>query len=91
MEKEMDEGRKRTIGVIAAIFACRKLSALEDKPSPAREYAFRDSIQLAEELLRRSPTLYLRWGRHRIPRAWEDVILCFLDQAFAAVDTRHRF
>jgi hypothetical protein len=23
MEKEMDEGRKRTLGVIAAIFACR--------------------------------------------------------------------
>jgi len=44
MEKEMDEGRKRTIGVIATIFACRKLSALEGKPSPAREMAFRDSI-----------------------------------------------
>jgi len=28
MEKEMDEGRKRTLGVIAAIFACRKLAAL---------------------------------------------------------------
>ncbi len=27
MEKEMDEGRKRTLGVIAAIFACRKLTA----------------------------------------------------------------
>jgi hypothetical protein len=29
MEKEMDEGRKRTLGVIAAFFACRKLFALE--------------------------------------------------------------
>ena len=47
MEKEMDEGRKRTLGVIAAIFACRKLSALDGKPSPAREMAFRDSIDLA--------------------------------------------
>ena len=28
MEKEMDEGRKRTLGVIAAIFACRKLTNL---------------------------------------------------------------
>jgi hypothetical protein len=28
MEKEMDEGRKRTLGVIASIFACRKLAAL---------------------------------------------------------------
>ena len=53
MEKEMDEGRKRTIGVIAAIFACRKLSALEGKPSPAREMAFRDSIDLAAEMMRR--------------------------------------
>jgi hypothetical protein len=31
MEKEMAEGRKRTLGVIAAIFACRKLAALEGK------------------------------------------------------------
>jgi hypothetical protein len=29
MENEMDEGLKRTLGVIAAIFACRKLSALD--------------------------------------------------------------
>ncbi len=29
MEKEMDEGRKRTLGVIATILACRKLTALE--------------------------------------------------------------
>ena len=36
----MDEGRKRTLGVIAAIFACRKLTALEGKPSPAREMGF---------------------------------------------------
>jgi hypothetical protein len=34
MEKEMDEGRERTLGVIAAIFACRKLSTLDGKPSP---------------------------------------------------------
>jgi hypothetical protein len=49
MEKEMDEGRKRILGVIAAIFACRKLSALDGKPSPARGMAFRDSIDLAED------------------------------------------
>jgi hypothetical protein len=53
MEKEVDEGRKRTLGVIATIFACRKLSALEGKPSPAREMAFRDSIDLAVEMMRR--------------------------------------
>jgi hypothetical protein len=53
MGKEMDEGRKRTLGVIAAIFACRKLSALDGKPSPAREMTFRDSIDLAVEMMRR--------------------------------------
>jgi hypothetical protein len=53
MEKEMDEGRKRALGVIAAIFACRKLSALVGKSSPAREMAFRDSIDLAAEMMRR--------------------------------------
>ena len=52
MEKETDEGRKRTLGVIAAIFACRKLSVLDGKPSPAREMAFRDSIDLAAEMMR---------------------------------------
>jgi hypothetical protein len=53
MEKEMDEGRKRTLGVIAAIFVCRKLSTPDGKPSPAREMAFRDSIDLAVEMMRR--------------------------------------
>src|ERR1700730_120906 len=64
MLPQMDEGRKRTIGVIAAIFACRKLAALEGRPSPAREIAFRESIELAEELLRR---IDARWPRDRIP------------------------
>jgi hypothetical protein len=49
----VDEGRKRTPAVIAAIFACRKLAALEGRPSPAREAAFSESISLAEELMRR--------------------------------------
>ena len=53
MNEEMSEGRKRTLGVIAAIFACRKLAALDGRPSPARETAFRSSIELAEELMRR--------------------------------------
>jgi hypothetical protein len=53
MEKEMDEGRKRTLGVIAAIFACQNLSVLDGKPSPIRETAFRDSIDLAVEMMRR--------------------------------------
>jgi hypothetical protein len=49
----MDEGRKRTLGVIAAIFLCRKLTALEGRPSPARPTAFMEALNLAEELLRR--------------------------------------
>ncbi|HXM97180.1 MAG TPA: hypothetical protein VN982_01760 [Candidatus Dormibacteraeota bacterium] len=53
MANEIDEGRKRTLGVIAAIFACRKLTALDGRPSPAREMAFRDSIELAEQMMRR--------------------------------------
>jgi len=53
MSDSMDEGRKRTLGVIAAMFMCRKMAALEGRPSPAREMAFRDSIDLAVELMRR--------------------------------------
>jgi hypothetical protein len=48
MEKEMDEGRKRTLGVIAAIFACRKLAALEGNPHQRERW--RD---LAVEMMRR--------------------------------------
>lgn len=53
MPNELNEGRKRTLGVIAAIFACRKLAALDGRPSPARETAFRQSIDLAAEMMRR--------------------------------------
>lgn len=50
--------------IVSAIFACRKLTALEGRPSPAREVAFRDSIELAEELMRR---IDARWPRDRVP------------------------
>jgi hypothetical protein len=60
----VDEGRKRTLGVIAAIFLCRKLAALDGKPSPARQSAFADSIALAEELMRK---IDARWPRDRVP------------------------
>jgi hypothetical protein len=59
----MDEGRKRTLAVVAAIFLCRKLP-VDGKPSPARDSAFYESIQIAEELLRR---IDARWPRERIP------------------------
>ena len=41
----MDENRKRILAIVAAIFLCRKLPA-EPKPSPARDAAFYDAIQL---------------------------------------------
>jgi hypothetical protein len=64
MLADMDEGRKRTLGVIAAIFLCRKLAALDGRPSPARQSAFADSIALAEELMRR---IDARWPRDKAP------------------------
>jgi hypothetical protein len=61
----MDEGRKRTLGVIAAIFLCRKLAALEGiRPSPASQSAFADSIALAEELMRK---IDARWPSNKAP------------------------
>ena len=64
MLADVDEGRKRTLAVVAAIFACRKLAALEGKPSPARQSAFADSLALAEELMRR---IDARWPRDKVP------------------------
>jgi hypothetical protein len=60
----VDEGRKRTLAVVAAIFLCRKLAALDGKPSPARQPVFQESIELAEELLRR---IDHRWPANRVP------------------------
>jgi hypothetical protein len=37
----------------AAMFMCRRLAGLDGRPNPARELVFRDSIDLAVELLRR--------------------------------------
>jgi hypothetical protein len=59
----MDEGRKRTLAVVAAIFLCRKLAALDGRPSPARQTAFQESLELAEELLRRIDAR----GPNRVP------------------------
>jgi hypothetical protein len=60
----MDEVRKRTLAIVAAVFLTRKLAALDGKPSPARESAFRESVELAEELLRR---IDHRWPLDRVP------------------------
>jgi|HubBroStandDraft_2_1064218.scaffolds.fasta_scaffold181111_2 hypothetical protein len=47
-----DEARKKLIYLAAAMFLCRKLEALELRPSPAREMAFRNAIEMASELER---------------------------------------
>jgi hypothetical protein len=49
----MDEPRKRIIYMAAAMFLCRRLASLEGRPAPAREAAYRDSIDIAVELMRR--------------------------------------
>jgi hypothetical protein len=48
-----DEARKKLIYLVAGMPLCRKLDALEGRPSPAREMAFRDAIETATELMRR--------------------------------------
>jgi hypothetical protein len=47
-----DEARKKLIYLAAAMFLCRKLDTLELRPSPAREMAFRNAIEMASELER---------------------------------------
>jgi hypothetical protein len=47
-----DEARKKLIYLVAGMLLCRKLDALEGRPSPAREMAFRDAIETATELMR---------------------------------------
>jgi hypothetical protein len=49
----MDEGRKKLIFLVAGMFLVRRLATLDNRPSPARENAFRDSIDNAVELLKR--------------------------------------
>lgn len=53
MLRGMDEGRKRTVLIAAAILVARKLTQLEGKPSGALDAAIADSIALAERILRR--------------------------------------
>jgi hypothetical protein len=57
----MDEGRKKLIYLVAGMFLVRRQAGLDHRPSPARESAFRDAIDDATELMRRTdarfPTL----------------------------------
>jgi hypothetical protein len=49
----MEDGRKKLIYLVAGMFLVRRLAGLDRRPSPARENAFRDAIDNAEELWRR--------------------------------------
>ena len=50
----MDEGRKRVIGIMAAILAARKLCQLEStRPSPALHSIIADAVIFAERIMQR--------------------------------------
>jgi hypothetical protein len=49
----VDEGRKRVIGIMAAILAARKLAQQDStRPSPASNCAIQDAITFAEPIMR---------------------------------------
>jgi hypothetical protein len=49
----MDEGRKRVLGIMAAILAARKLAQYDGRPRvPATISAIADAIRWAEEIMK---------------------------------------
>jgi hypothetical protein len=63
----MDEGRKRVLGIMAAILAARKLAQQDStRPSPASNSAIHDAVIFAERILReideRFPHARAGWG-----------------------------
>jgi hypothetical protein len=50
----VDEGRKRVVGIMAAILAARKLCQLEStRPSPALHSIIADAVIFAERIMQR--------------------------------------
>ena len=50
----MDEGRKRTLGIMAAILAARNLATMDAKPNSPREVSIiHDAIIHAEKIMKR--------------------------------------
>jgi len=50
----VDEGRKRVIGIMAAILAARQLCQLEStRPSPALHSIIEDTVIFAERIMKR--------------------------------------
>jgi len=59
----MDEGRKRVIGIIAAILAARKLAQYDGgKRVPATVAAISDAVRWAEEIMK---SIDERWPSNR--------------------------
>jgi len=55
----MDEGRKRVLGIMAAILASRKLAMAEvKKNSPAYVYAISEAVSNAEAIMQRIDNEY---------------------------------
>jgi hypothetical protein len=57
MVKEMEEGRKRVLGIMASILVSRHLKTTEDlhdsRPSPRTESLVGSAVQWAERIIRR--------------------------------------
>lgn len=58
----MDEGRKRVLLIAASILAARKLTQLDERPSPAFEAVIANAIATAERILSK---IDARWPVHR--------------------------
>jgi hypothetical protein len=60
----VDEGRKRVLGIMAAILAARKLAQYDpDKRVPATIFAIADGIRWAEQLMREIDE---RWPERKV-------------------------
>jgi hypothetical protein len=59
----MEEGRKRVLGIMAAILAARKLAQLDNtRPSPVLNVAIHDAVILAERIMAQIDRLWSRAG-----------------------------
>ena len=55
----MDEGRKRVLGIMAAILAARKLCQLDStRPSPALNAIIADAVIFAERIMQRIDNMH---------------------------------
>jgi len=74
MVNEMDEGRKRVLGIMASILVARHLKTTEDlhdtRPSPRTESLVESAVQWAERIMTRIDGTFSNSGDdRRWPRA----------------------